>query len=227
MSGVNWELGIPMTGPAASGGRDGPRSVVPFSWRHVGVTGSGQLTFRVVAGRLECVGVRVGDPGGAAAVESGNSPEPPLIATLFRSLSMGSIIAASARLVSEQVDMATQARRAFEDAPEGVLEMPDGTYRRAAAAELLVALRATHLRIERPRHRVGRPPVYGEAHYREVARIYAEAWSNGDRSPTKAVATEWTVVRSTAAKWVMTARRLGFLGPTTPRRAGQIRPAPL
>lgn len=244
---MTWELGVPMTGATASGGRDGTRSVVPFRWRHAGVSGAGHLTFRVVDGRLECVGVRVGDPGGEAAVNWGTAPEPPLTAALFRLLPMGAIIAAGAKLVSEQHAFMREIQAALQDSPEIVVEVPNGpveeggrtplpvhVIRRGVgpasgqdgrAEALLAMLHAVELPIDSSKRRGGRPPVYGDEHYREVARIYAEAWSHGDRHPTATVAIELTVARSTAAKWVMTARRLGFLSPTVPRRAGGIRPA--
>ena len=245
---VGWSLGLPMNSSASpSGGRDGACVVVPLRWQLADASGSGHLTFRVVDGRLECVGVRVGDPGGASAVEWGTSPQPPLAAALFRALPMGAIIAAGAKLVSEQHALVAEMRAALNDFPAITVEMPNdpaegstasplpvhvirrgdgpgsGTDKRAES--LLVALQAVDLPIESSKHRVGRPPVYGDAHYREIARIYAEAWSNGDRHPTATVAAEYIVVRSTAAKWVSTARKLGFLGPTVPRRAGEIRPA--
>jgi hypothetical protein len=60
--------------------------------------------------------------------------------------------------------------------------------------------------------------------YSKVAAIYGEA----RRNPTKAVseATELggPVARSTAAKWVMKARALGFLGETTRGKPGGVRP---
>lgn len=245
---MEWELGLQSTGSAStSGGRDGPRAIVPVRWRHAGVSGSGHLTFRVVDGRLECVGVRLGDPGGQSAVEWGTSPQPPLNAALFRLLPMGAIIAAGAKLVSEQHAFLSEMRAALQDSPEIVMEMPkpsidgsartpvpahvirrgvgpaNGTDKRAEA--LLALLHAVELPIESSRRRGGRPPVYGDEHYREVARIYAEAWSNGDRHPTLTVAAEHTVARSTAAKWVSTARQRGFLGPTLPRRAGGVKPS--
>lgn len=65
----------------------------------------------------------------------------------------------------------------------------------------------------------GSVPRYSVDHFREVARIYADAWDEGD-PPTKAVAEAFGAERSTAAKWVAKARQLGFLTPTEKRRAG-------
>jgi hypothetical protein len=246
---MEWELGLQTSGSAStSGGRDGPRAIVPVRWRHAGVSGSGHLTFRVVDGRLECVGFRLGDPGGPSAVVSGTAPEPPLNAALFRLLPMGAIIAAGAKLVSEQHALLSEMRAALEDSPEIVMEVPapsikgssrvlvpahvirrgvgpaSGTDKRAE--ELLAILHEVELPMDSSKRRGGRPPVYGDEHYREVARIYSQAWRKGDRHPTLTVATKYTVARSTAAKWVSTARQRGFLGPTPARRAGGVKPSP-
>jgi hypothetical protein len=243
MTGAKWDLGLPsISSPAVSGRRDGPQAVVPFLWRHRASHGSGHLTYRVVAGRLECVGLRVGDPGSTPTADMGTTPQPPLSAALFRALPMGAIIAAGARAVSEQDEAAKLIRAALEDSPEIVLERPDASFnasgrtplpvhviragarvghpRDPRAGSLLDVLKTTDLAIEAPRRRPGRPVSYGPDHYQEIARIYAEAWRAGDRHPTATVAAKMHVVRSTAAKWVASARRLGLLGPTTPRRAG-------
>jgi hypothetical protein len=59
-----------------------------------------------------------------------------------------------------------------------------------------------------------------------VARVYREAFDNGDPNPTQAVADqvrrEGAAIpsRSTAGRWVGLARKRGFLSKTTPRRPG-------
>jgi hypothetical protein len=53
-----------------------------------------------------------------------------------------------------------------------------------------------------------------------VARVYREAWARGDPAPTVAVAEAFSIRKTTAAKWVVVARRRGYLGPAVPRRAG-------
>ena len=92
--------------------------------------------------------------------------------------------------------------------------------------ELRTALRSLDPQITTAPRRPGRPAVYGDAHYREIADLYSGAWNAGDRRPTKAVADAKVVARSTAAKWVREARRREFLGPTTPRRPGVTRGLP-
>ncbi|MDQ3640971.1 MAG: hypothetical protein M3450_05760 [Actinomycetota bacterium] len=67
----------------------------------------------------------------------------------------------------------------------------------------------------------GPAPRYGREHFAAVAETYAAALVAGER-PTKAVATKFTVSKSTAAKWVAKARGLGLLGSTERGRAGGI-----
>lgn len=79
--------------------------------------------------------------------------------------------------------------------------------------------------------RLAKPGRRGPQHYAQVARVYAEALTAGRLDPTRAVAQKFFDVgypsagqRSTAAKWVAKARRLGFLYPTERRRAGNVPP---
>lgn len=73
----------------------------------------------------------------------------------------------------------------------------------------------------------GRPQLYGEDHYAEVARVYADAYRNQSRNPTMKVAKDYQISRSTAAKWVAKARALGFLDSTEERVAGGVSSAPV
>ncbi|MHB8397917.1 MAG: hypothetical protein ACYDCI_03180 [Candidatus Limnocylindrales bacterium] len=234
---------MPMATTGVSGGRDGGFAVVPFLW-DVGDTGSGHLTYRVVDGRIECVGVRLGDSGQQPAADMPTGPQPPLNASLFRALPMGSIIAAGAELVSEQQAFMAELRAALSDFPAIDVEMPAGPTGKGARTPLpvqvirrgagtqrraegpLAVFAALDPLFEQPKRRVGRPPEHDDAHYREVARRYAEAWSRGDRHPTATVAQQMDAARSTAAKWVSIARQRGFLGHTLPRRAGGVKPSP-
>lgn len=56
------------------------------------------------------------------------------------------------------------------------------------------------------RRRPGRPRLYDEAHYRSVATFYNAEAKAGNPAATKAVAEQWNVSASTAAKWVGHAR---------------------
>lgn len=69
----------------------------------------------------------------------------------------------------------------------------------------------------------GRPRMYDDEHYRNVAAFYAAAW-RGSAAPTKFVETTYGVSHSTAARWVHESRKRGFLGATDERRAGGVLP---
>lgn len=57
----------------------------------------------------------------------------------------------------------------------------------------------------------------------EAARIYSDAYSQGD-PPRKAVADAYGLKPGTAAKWIADCRELGLLGRTKQGRAGGIEP---
>ncbi len=59
----------------------------------------------------------------------------------------------------------------------------------------------------------GRPPKYGDDHYRQVAKVYEQAASAG-KAPTPVVARECKGSTGTAERWIREARRRGFLGET-------------
>jgi len=73
----------------------------------------------------------------------------------------------------------------------------------------LAAQAAAALRPLKP----GRSPLYPPQHFANVAGVYLRAVGEGSRRPTAHVGVTWQVSRSTAAKWVMEARRLGYLEP--------------
>lgn len=54
---------------------------------------------------------------------------------------------------------------------------------------------------------------YSDDFYEQVAEVYRDAYrSGGGRAPVMAVAANWNVPRSTAARWVKESRRRGKLG---------------
>lgn len=55
---------------------------------------------------------------------------------------------------------------------------------------------------------------------RKVAVVYAVTYAVG-QAPVKKVTEVFGLARSTAGRWVTLARERGFLGPTTPGRAGE------
>lgn len=67
----------------------------------------------------------------------------------------------------------------------------------------------------------GRPPQYPMEHWREVARVYREAYAN-NRTPTRAVARHWEKQQSTAAKWVARCREMGLLPATSKGKARSV-----
>jgi hypothetical protein len=62
-----------------------------------------------------------------------------------------------------------------------------------------------------------------EEHLRRVAEVYRAAVARGE-APTKAVSRELFASRSTAGRWVMQARKRGFLRPALGRIGGEARP---
>lgn len=73
---------------------------------------------------------------------------------------------------------------------------------------------------------VGRDPVVlakrgpTDETLKVVAAVYRIAYLVG-LPPTRAVANQLEVARSTAGRWVQAARRKGFLGPAEPRKSGE------
>jgi hypothetical protein len=59
-----------------------------------------------------------------------------------------------------------------------------------------------------------------DSHLAKVAEAYRVAWQAGT-PPTKAVAQDFTVSHSTAARWVGAARKAGHLGPADSSRGGE------
>jgi len=62
-----------------------------------------------------------------------------------------------------------------------------------------------------------------DSHLVKVAEVYRVAWQDGS-PPTKAVAQEFYVSHSTAARWVGAARKAGHLGPADSSRGGEQPP---
>jgi hypothetical protein len=61
-----------------------------------------------------------------------------------------------------------------------------------------------------------------EDHLRRVARLYQNALAEGKRAPREAIKAEIPASTATIARWVQEARKAGFLGEATPRRAGEV-----
>jgi hypothetical protein len=87
-----------------------------------------------------------------------------------------------------------------------------------ASKDLRASVQSSQARLEAAPVRAGRPPLYGLAHYTQVANVYSEAIHRG-RHPIQAVMERWTVNKRTAVGWVERARKKDLLPPTTQGRA--------
>jgi len=110
-----------------------------------------------------------------------------------------------------------QRRPALARMAEEVSELDTGQL--SAAQKRYGAEVAQALAANRPKR--GHPLVRGPDHYREVAEIYAEAHLRNE-PPTKAVKDHFQVAAGTAAAWVSTARKRGYLDQTEPGKAGGV-----
>jgi hypothetical protein len=72
-----------------------------------------------------------------------------------------------------------------------------------------------------PRPGVGRPRLLGPEELARVAEVYLAAWGRGE-PPTKAVAGQFGISTSAAAKRVAAARRAGLLAPTSSGRPSGV-----
>lgn len=152
-------------------------------------SGSWRLTLRLelVEGRLECTRFGIeAMPGSPAGIKT----------TVLRKLPL-------ARLVDQLRD---EHIRGFEWL--GAETQIWGAGGRSDEAGDIAALRAAI------RTKPGRPVMYDDDHYRQVAAIYSAAEASR-QPPAKAVADNLGVARTTAIKWVQRARERGFLPPTT------------
>jgi hypothetical protein len=65
------------------------------------------------------------------------------------------------------------------------------------------------------------PRGYPDDHFRAVAELYRKALIEAPRAPTKWIAEQFVVSMPTARRWVQRARDKGYLGASTPGRAGE------
>lgn len=148
-----------------------------------------------VAGRLECVGLDIRscrETGEAWPPElpTWNEDPPILTASTLRQLTLGKILS---DYREDGFKRADKYAREIEAAPA------DDEMRKHAADTRRQA------RLNRAVRR-GIPPLP------EVARIYRDAARHREH-PTEAVKAHWNVAYSTAAKWIMRARKEGYLEP--------------
>jgi len=236
--------------PAMSFGKPGdPASfgvVFPFSWRHGAIAGQGYVIYRGLGGRVEPVGLSIGDPGTGGAVIP-NGPQPRVTTTILRLLPLGAIVAAGgkeAAALRDAVLAAQSLTMALPLTPGEVAEAKEKgipllhlqgftMMNEAEAADAVAAMAefAALFSVGPGTRRTG-PKARPDSHYRAVAAIYSQADRKG-RNPVHAVremyreATGVLVPRSTASRWVRRAEKKGFLGPAPgPGRIGRALPEP-
>jgi hypothetical protein len=145
------------------------------------------LRFAEVDGRMACVNVEIG-----ADFEGKEGLDPlPVTTEVLRRIPL-------ARLVQESLWKAVRQYDA----------VASGAFSPSLAEHAKARLPAARASTERPK-RPGRPRIYDEKHYEEVASVYRQ--HSGGRAPTKAVTEHFRVTKSTAAKWVARARQMGLL----------------
>jgi hypothetical protein len=116
------------------------------------------------------------------------------------------------RLTREAVAAAARPYTPSEDGAEPVFRIVSADPREAASF---------YRQYTRDARRPRRGSPLTDDDLRQVADIYRAAMSRGD-PPTLMVADQLYAARSTAARWVATARKRGFLGPALRGRAGEL-----
>ncbi len=130
---------------------------------------------------------------------------------LLRSLPVGKIVAQTREQLHDRLQ---QALTGAADSLAGLRPA-----HRAVGEARLVNLTADTQVIREALDSGRRGRDLGDAHYHEVAEVYAQALHAG-QPPTKAVAEHFTIEKSSAAKQVARARQRGFLPKTTRGRSG-------
>jgi transposase len=178
------------------------------------------LRFAEVDGRAMLVNVEIGaryydneEGTGVDFEQELGAPEPvPVTTSVLRSIPL-------ARLTEQALwEFARTYGAAASGAPEGEFERE---YAKAFSPEFAKATgeeqrrrffedRAAAARAATAAKRgPGRPRLYDDEHFAEVARVYRE--HSGGPAPTKAVAESFQTSKATAAKWVARARDMGLL----------------
>jgi hypothetical protein len=118
----------------------------------------------------------------------------------------------------------TVLRRDAEDELVGTLRLPLEKLMRDAIAggcrrvgQPVADARSVIEALGLPRRRTARR--LSDDNLERAALIYTEALARGRRDPVACVVEELYLSRSTAGRWIMEARRKGYLPPTEPRRA--------
>ena len=164
------------------------------------------LDFGSVNGRLECVGLHL---------TPADDAHPKILNTrVLRLLPLSRLAQVGrARLVNRAFVQAFAPRKVFDElGMEFSLDESLAALLWFADENALAQEPVLPIPVERSSRR-GRKPRFGADHYSTVAGQYSDAWRNG-LNPTAEVAALHHVSKSTAAKWIATARQLGYLPPT-------------
>lgn len=149
-----------------------------------------ELRFALVEGRLVCVGLEIGPP----VLENEKGVH------VFN--------------VVEEAELdplrATEIRLPLRDLVDQALER-GATLGEGLAPETAARFERHREAAKAGRKKPGRPPMYSDDHYRDVARIYEETLRSGRRDPLQAVMRELQIEKTTAASKVREARRRGIL----------------
>lgn len=148
------------------------------------------LRFALVEGRLHCIGLEVGPP--VLENEKG--------ASVFN-------VVDDAELDPLR---STEIRLPLRDLIDEALES-GATLTEGLAPETVARFQQHTEAAKQGRKKPGRPAVYGDEHYKQVAAIYEQTLRSGRRDPLKAVMRELKIEKTTAASKVREARRRGFL----------------
>ena len=216
--------------------------VFPFSWRHGAAHGQGYVVFRGARGRVEPVGLTLGDPGTAGSVIP-NEPQPRVTTSILRVLPLGAIIAEGTRQAVALRDAVLVAQSSLvapglspaevaeaQEAGAALLHTRGGTMMSQADATSWLAALAASVREFQIGSGIARsgPTPRPDSFYRTVADVYLRFDYPGG-NPVQAIREMYRkargvlVPRSTASRWVRRAQKKGFLGAAPgPGRIGRV-----
>jgi hypothetical protein len=149
-----------------------------------------QLRFALVEGRLVCVGLEIGPS--LIPKDNGGS-----VLNVVDDYELDAL---------RSTDIRLPLRDLVDEALEGAVTAAQGL-RPETAARFGRHRAAAKEGLKKP----GRPPVYGDDHYQQVAKIYEDTLRSGRRDPLRAIMRELKVEKTAAASKVREARRRGFL----------------
>lgn len=160
----------------------------PFPLNVDGSRWVADMTWAPVAGRVQCVGIELRSypkPGDKLPFIPPDQPPAAVTAVLMRQIPWGSVI---------------------EQSRETITDLPD----------VWVDDEGRHLaeRLAEQFKKAPSPRGRGPGHFADVAAVWREAWQYGN-TPTRAVAERFHTSYSTAAHWVVRARKMGLLPPST------------